>query len=331
MLINFLHIGPQKTGSTAIQKSLLESTDYLLGKNIEYPKIGMTQYGHHELVWDIRDQKAAESYKDLAKINNSVLLSSENFCFFNKSHIDTLVGYLPVRQFKVCYYVRRLAPAWLSHWQQAIKTGSWQTFPEYMLSALELQDQPVRNVYSLRNFEEVIESYAGIFGPENITILDYEAIGSQTIIENFFTRFLQVEAPALHEPPTVINKSFDFRFNEFLRLANQRYFFTQGKSAGIGLRQFIVKQKKEIERDGVLDALDDFVLWQTIPLEKIYRSEAYKIIEERRSSIASRHGVFLPPLEFDEESEKTLTFSSQQIGTPEFVEMIVQDYIQNPS
>ena len=330
-MLNYLHIGPHKTGSTAIQKFLLDHTEYLLSKNIDYPEIGLDLFGHHKLVDYLRGWDTNDHFQALYTVGKSTLLSSENFCFLEKPQILSLLDHLPKRPFRVCYFLRRLAPAWLSHWQENIKHGSWQTFPEYMLSALELQDQPVRNVYSLRNFEEVIESYAGIFGPENITILDYEAIGSQTIIENFFTRFLQVEAPALHEPPTVINKSFDFRFNEFLRLANQRYFFTQGKSAGIGLRQFIVKQKKEIERDGVLDALDDFVLWQTIPLEKIYRSEAYKIIEERRSSIASRHGVFLPPLEFDEESEKTLTFSSQQIGTPEFVEMIVQDYIQNPS
>jgi hypothetical protein len=49
-----LHIGPQKTGSTYIQKYCFENRHHLLSLGVNYPTAGrlehVSPYGHHEAV-----------------------------------------------------------------------------------------------------------------------------------------------------------------------------------------------------------------------------------------------------------------------------------------
>ncbi|MFT4941271.1 MAG: hypothetical protein ACI88A_004339 [Paraglaciecola sp.] len=85
----FLHVGPHKTGTTLIQKFLLDNSAELFKSNVVYPKRFLKFFGHH----DFRDKAAQKAFskEDVAFINDNEhdwLLSSENFISLDKNALE---------------------------------------------------------------------------------------------------------------------------------------------------------------------------------------------------------------------------------------------------
>lgn len=83
----YIHIGPQKTGSTAIQQGLKHNADKLWARGYEFPDIGMTFGGHHNIIaelcgMDIYQDKLGglKAFKEHAlRSDKHMILSSEVF------------------------------------------------------------------------------------------------------------------------------------------------------------------------------------------------------------------------------------------------------------
>ena len=94
--ILYLHCGTHKTGTTAIQQYLNNNSKLLEKNNLVYPPIGFTNhypYNNHGIAWQLSDdprlkfeknnKSLDDFYKFLKNSDNNLIISSEDFQFFN--------------------------------------------------------------------------------------------------------------------------------------------------------------------------------------------------------------------------------------------------------
>ena len=121
--ILYLHIGTHKTGSTAIQQYLANNFTLLEKNNLTCPKIGYVKnypYGNHGIAWQISgdprlkfenyNNNLEDFYKFLEKSNKNLVISSEDFQFFNIKENSYEEFCIKVKKFdykiKVILYLR---------------------------------------------------------------------------------------------------------------------------------------------------------------------------------------------------------------------------------
>lgn len=123
----YLHIGTDKTGSTAIQKLLHWNRARLLGHGILYPQAGVMHYDHArlKLALDAGDETPWQKLREEAAVNPDadVVLSHEGFYHLGSELIDRLREWLPEGDVRVILYIRRQDDMIESGMLQQIKTG----------------------------------------------------------------------------------------------------------------------------------------------------------------------------------------------------------------
>ena len=121
--ILYLHCGTHKTGTTAIQQYLNNNFTLLKENNLTYPKIGYTKnypYNNHGIAWQISgdprlkfekyNNNLDDFYRFLEKSNKNLVISSEDFQFFNIKENSYEEFCIKVKKFdykiKVILYLR---------------------------------------------------------------------------------------------------------------------------------------------------------------------------------------------------------------------------------
>lgn len=201
----FLHIGMPKTGSTALQETLLASHDELLRKGVLYPRVPDPTFNNHRLLLvgttpleklprhirrnydeaDLEGRKAdflrAVRADQRQHAPQAMVLSSESlFRNFSDAGKKVLMAGLhkigaDPGQTTVVAYVRRPADRYLSGLQQHLK-ASWKITPP----------EPA-------HYRHNLEQYERMFGNGSLTVVPFrrEALIGADIVTDFLTRFLQ--------------------------------------------------------------------------------------------------------------------------------------------
>jgi hypothetical protein len=201
-----LHIGMPKTGSTALQETLLASHDELLRHGVLYPRVPDPSFNNHRLLLvgtmslerlprhirrtyteaDLNTRKAdflkAARAEQRTHAPHTMVLSSESL-FRHFSHEGKTVLMKGLRQVgvdpdntSVLAYARRPSDRYLSGLQQHLK-ASWKITPP----------QPA-------HYRENLEQYAGLFGKDAVQVVQFqrEALIGADIVTDFLTRFLSM-------------------------------------------------------------------------------------------------------------------------------------------
>lgn len=182
----FLHIGTNKTGTSAIQRFCNENREKLKSHGVLYPIAGCSGEAHyslsHALGFALRraeylEREAAETasiakalaHEVAASRARTVLISCENFVLPRPL--------APVKQFfdqfdvKIVLYLRRHDHWWESVYNQAVKTVTappWgQSFGAYL--RFQKQKNP-----TFGNYRHLLDRWAQTFGKENILVRPYE-------------------------------------------------------------------------------------------------------------------------------------------------------------
>lgn len=124
----YLHIGFGKTGTSSIQDFLFQNI-----KNIEYlyPRVGLMGSGHHALAplgkecfSDDERNRFSELIEEIAESDkNSVVISSEFFCFSKPQYIRDISLYFDRFDVKIIFYVRNQIELIESAYLQWVKVG----------------------------------------------------------------------------------------------------------------------------------------------------------------------------------------------------------------
>ncbi len=238
----YLHIGPHKTGSTYIQKTLFDNISKLREVGINYPDtmIG-TQWGHHDLVEAVRrgDRELIENFvNSLESVN---VISSENFENFTADQIDSLLNYFVDHEIHVVYFKRNYSDLLVSAWQEHIKHGGVETWSEYIL--LEVL-RPFSG--SVLNGKNILEVWAKKEKITQIHVLGYDHLLedkkdiSQVLLEIVTDEILD---PTIFDGKKV-NASMNLKKIEVIRILN-KFAISSGFTVNHNVRTEFLRLEKQ--------------------------------------------------------------------------------------
>lgn len=217
-----LHIGPEKTGTTVIQKALADNARRLRELGILYPKIWRQWlWGHHQLSERLRNIQSDTSalrarFSRLRQTGMTILLSSESFANLKPQHIELLADSIANDGVTLYYYLRRWDKLIPSVWRERVKYGSRKTLPRFYA---DMMSYPLQ--HPTLNYRVVADRYAEFFGAENIKFVVYDNLveNSEDIVQHFFRIVLGDMSFAASSQR--INEGLDPFEVEIIRVLNQ--------------------------------------------------------------------------------------------------------------
>lgn len=191
-----LHIGPHKTGSTYIQKRLVDAEKQLAKVGIKYPKKWRdVLWGHHTMVVAIKSPVAKEAgdvqklVREVCNSDDVVVLSSELFENLEPDEIQFVFGGLPV-DVHVHYFCRSWPGLVYSNWQEKIKQGEECSLPAF---ALEHYARPFQS--RMMNYDIPLGKYRKALPECNISLYSYDDIVSSG--GDLFEAFIREVSPGI--------------------------------------------------------------------------------------------------------------------------------------
>lgn len=179
----YLHIGTNKTGTTALQDFFAAHRDTLAKHGLLYPRAAVHANAHHPIAWqcgfhqgppppsELDAEALASQIKDeiAQHPGAAVLLSSEFLCL--PGNIRALKQLLKPAKFRVVVYLRR-HDHWLqSVYVQAVKTvmsPRWGRGIDAYFKYIQGDASP------LGKYRAIVDGWAGFVEPENVIVRPFE-------------------------------------------------------------------------------------------------------------------------------------------------------------
>lgn len=177
-----VHIGPYKTGTTAIQSSLHEHRDELSAQGVTYPGryhrqmrpswalLGRSRVGEAgvpEREWDAMvDEVHAAAGR--------VVISSEDFASARPQHVRRLVEDLGAERVHVLIVARRLDKLLPSAWQERVKSvNETRTYDAWLGEVLgvERKGDAARVFWHNHGLQSLVERWRAALPPDRILVL----------------------------------------------------------------------------------------------------------------------------------------------------------------
>lgn len=210
----FIHIGPPKTGTSAIQYSLHQNREYLQSEGIDYPNHTLGPNGvssgnmtsilsmNIEGKWNVCEQKVKDLLSEFEASNFNCLLLSSEYFFYLVKEISELI---PQAQFIA--YLRCPLETFESSYNQSVKRHMRTTPVEFGKNL---------HVTTLNILSETVES----IGVGRFIIRAYLPLSviKLSLIEDFCEA---LKLPPLTQSHKRTNHSYSFEALEFKRWLNQ--------------------------------------------------------------------------------------------------------------
>lgn len=210
-----LHVGPQKTGTTAIQTSLAASRALLREHGIVYPgrfthngRAALAGMGRRWGNW--KGSKGTRApredwdalLEELAAATGRSVVSSE---FFGEAPVEvanTVVDDLGRDRVHVLVTLRSLARVLPSSWQQYLKSGHDFGYEQWLGDVLA--DPPestlTKAFWQRQDHGALVQRWASVVGPDRVTVLVLDD-RDRNLLFSSFEGLLGIEAGTLRRPP----------------------------------------------------------------------------------------------------------------------------------
>lgn len=267
----YLHVGPHKTATTAIQKSLQRNTKVLSSNNLSYPLLGEVftgkdyisdksydEFAHHHFCEALKKDNQGfvfEFIEKLKKIETDAVISSENFVFLQDDKVAALADLLDDFDVQVIYTKRYCADLLVSNWQENVKHGSFLSWSQYFFQHIH---KPFSS--NVLNSLLVLDRYRKAFGQDAITIIDYQQFDqdNKSIISGFY-EVIGIKNQGIKFPSHKINQSMPYYLIEVIRAMNIRV-AAHGLPVGDFTRRKLLEIKKDKAHDRLFEALEKIIM-----------------------------------------------------------------------
>jgi hypothetical protein len=225
-----LHIGPQKTGSTAIQESLHNAREQLAELGVYYPGPYRRPI---EAGWAVlgaplgRPEPRIESWNTLvAGLRASTLprriLSNEDLSRGSDAVVERIVRDVGADDIHLLYVARRFDQLLPSHWQERLKARMTMSFEDFLHAVLEGDPRSWewRLMWECQFPDQVLASWGRFVPPERTTVIVLEG-GDHDVLPRAFEQLLDLPTGLLVAPDLVNNRSYTFPEAEALRRINR--------------------------------------------------------------------------------------------------------------
>jgi hypothetical protein len=178
----FLHVGPHKTGTTAIQKYMLDNQVEFHKQGVLYPKRFVRIFGHHHIRERLAEKNfSAEDIDFFKNTDANFVISSEDLISLSKDNFTYLKQSLPFLTVKVVFSWRRASLKLYSIWQEVIKHGGTIDFFAYYHEHLA---RPAMS--QMLSPDLKLGMFGHVFGKQNLIVIDYDASAkNNTLIPDF--------------------------------------------------------------------------------------------------------------------------------------------------
>ncbi len=241
-----IHIGAHKTGTTYLQRVFHALRPALAGEGIVFPSHWAQsddQPGHRKLYERLTDGATdvlRDEFKAIAA--DEVLISSEDLSYLQEPHLSQLRTLLDGAAVTIVFYCRRWSEMMPSVWQERIKHGFFETFPQFLAAVMK---DPSR--LDFVNFGRILDRYGSVFGRDDIRIGAYSAVTGAGIdlADHFAEKFLPKMRPLLHKADNVLgsrpNQSLRPAEIECIRTLNAMH-AASGGERGPALRDWFLRE-----------------------------------------------------------------------------------------
>lgn len=193
-----LHIGPPKTGTTALQTAQFAARRELAEQGFRYPVRKdrgrlANQHGYAGAALMGWKRQGADSVESIEVWNNLVrkvhrrddraLLSSELFAQFQAEHIARAVADFGREDLQVLITLRPLASLLASTWQQDLKGGRPQDFDEWLAERLEGSRDQV--FWDRHAHDELVQRWVSQLGAEKVAVLAVDPTQPDELLRDF--------------------------------------------------------------------------------------------------------------------------------------------------
>jgi len=228
-----LHIGPHKTGTTAIQGALHLARERLAAEGVVYPGRGrqplwpvLAVTGQPALLggprpeisyWDslVRDVRAAGDQR--------VVLSSEFFAEADDATARRVIADLGGARVHVVVTLRSLARILPSQWQQYLQNGFHFRYLEWLEGILSEPPQtPTPGFWRRHRHDALVARWVAENGPENLTVIVLDE-SDRLMLLRVFESMLGLAAGFLVPEERAVNRSLTAAEAELVRLLNSEF------------------------------------------------------------------------------------------------------------
>ncbi|MEM1153827.1 MAG: hypothetical protein AAGI44_06775 [Pseudomonadota bacterium] len=194
----FLHIGTDKTGSTAIQYCLHKHREYLLSQSLYVPLTGFGfKNGHHDLLFKLSDENLGALQAELATAEregfNSAVISWEGMRLYRRSNIKHLLSALESHDIRLIVYLRDQADLLQSGILQQIKTNR-NRHPLFAVEAPSSLQQRIYSVAARRNptrdYYRMLKRWGRYIGDEALiaTVFSRDTLLQGNVVRDFLDK-----------------------------------------------------------------------------------------------------------------------------------------------
>jgi hypothetical protein len=228
-----LHIGPHKTGTSAIQGALYLARERLAAQGVVYPGQGRT------ILWPILavtgqppllgEPAPKISYWEslagqiAATGDQRVVLSSEFFCQADDATARRVVTDLGGDRVHVVVTLRSLTRILPSQWQQYIQNGFHFRYPEWLEGILADPPSTPTPAFWLRHrHDELVARWAAVTGPENLTVIVVDE-SDRLMLLRVFETMLGLPGGFLVPEESAANRSLTAAEAELVRRLSEEF------------------------------------------------------------------------------------------------------------
>lgn len=216
-------------------------------QGILYPDCMRIGPGHHPVVHatKARDISLIKQLLEAASGFETLVLSSENFTKLSVSEIRVLTEVFSGWDIQILFYYRGCHEVWPSHWQETIKHGSFDIWPNYLTTVLGFSH---RVELGFVDPMIVLGNWAQVLAVEKLNIFPFAGVGSHPRdVLRPVCKLVGVDVDLLQVEEKGRNASYSAERIEAIRMLNL-HAFTTGMAKNSSVRRSYMKQAEDIER-----------------------------------------------------------------------------------
>lgn len=227
-----LHIGPYKTGSTAVQSAMHNARPQLAEHGVVYAgrgtrdrRAGWAVMGRKPRGRDVPRIEEWQALVDEVRTAEShrVCVSNEDFARLGQTYVDRIADDLGRDRLHVVAVARRFDRLLPSQWQERVKCHETASYPTFLREVLDpaSQHHVHRAFWASHGIEGMVERWGAAVGAENVTVVVSDDSDRTLLLRTFEVMLgLPREFLKLDEKS---NPSLPINGVEFLRRLNERF------------------------------------------------------------------------------------------------------------
>ena len=227
-----LHIGPAKTGSTAIQHTMFQARERLAGHGVHYVGERPHEKEAGAVALGVRGPTGRrparrEAWDRLVReISGATLprlcLSNEDFGRADDAAVLRVLDATGADRTHLVYVARRLDKVLPSSWQQQVKARVTASYPDFLREVLDpaATSWTARLVMEPQDVGLVLARWGKHLPPERMTVVVADE-ADRDALPRAFEALLCLPGGVLEQPPGPANRSMGFAETEAVRRLNR--------------------------------------------------------------------------------------------------------------